>query len=202
MAEDTDTKPPPAKSRLEQLADALWTDKGPAGTAYRARAKEMFPDVALPEEAAEPIVAPLKAELEGMREKFEALLAERAAEKKAAEETAVQTGLEAAIANARERYHLTEDGFEKMVAHMRETQNFTDADGAAAWVAMQTPTPSAIPPGPYLGPQNINLFGSSVKDDNFALLHQDPTGRFLDKEFSDFLRDPDGYTREAGFPVN
>jgi hypothetical protein len=189
--------PVPAKSRLEQLADKLWNDKTSAGAAYRAAAKELFPDVALPEEAAEGAVAPVKAELDAMREKFDAMVAERAAEKQAAADAAVQTNLETAVASARAKYHLTEDGFDKMVARMKETGNYTDAESAAAWVAMQTPTPKA--PGPYLGPQNINLFGSAEKNEQFALLHNDPTGKFLDNEFREFLSDPDAYVREAGF---
>lgn len=198
MADDPNTPPAaPVKSRLEQLADTLWNDKTAAGAAYRAKAKELFPDVALPEEAAEGAVAPVKAELDAMREKFDALVAEREAEKTAAAENAAQTSLETAVASARAKYHLTEDGFDKMVAHMKETGNYTDADGAAAWVAMQTPAPTA--PGPYLGPQNMNLFGSSERDENFALLHKDPTGAFLDNEFREFIKDPDAYTREAGF---
>jgi hypothetical protein len=197
MAEDPKPAAPAAKSRLEQLADKLWNDKGPAGAAYRAAAKAEFPDVILPEEAAEPLVAPLKAELDGMREKFDAMVAEREEEKKAAAEAAIQTNLETAVANARAKFNLTEDGFDKMVARMKETGNFTDAESAAAWVAMQTPKPAA--PGPYLGPQNINLWGSNERDEAFALLHKDPTGAFLDNEFREFLKDPDQYVREAGF---
>jgi ElaB/YqjD/DUF883 family membrane-anchored ribosome-binding protein len=196
MADDPNPAPA-AKSRLEQLADTLWNDKGPAGAAYRAKAKELFPDVPLPEEAAEAAVEPVKAELTALQAKFDEMIAERAAEKKAAEDAAVQTNLETAVANARAKFHLTEDGFDKMVARMKETGNYTDAESAAAWVAMQTPAPTA--PGPYLGPQALDLFGSKNKNEAFELLHRDPTGAFLDSEFREFLANPDKYVQEAGF---
>jgi len=194
MADD----PKPAeKTRLQLLGDALWADKSAVGVAYRAKAREMFPDAGLAPEPADSIVEPVKEEVTALQAKLDELIKERAEEKQAAAEAKVQGDLETAIANARSKFNLNDSGFDKMVARMKETGNYTDAESAAAWVAMQTPPPTA--PGPYLGPQNINLFGSSEKDEAFALLHKDPTGAFLDSEFRAFLADPDTYVREAGF---
>lgn len=186
----------PQTDRVREAFNALWGDKT-LGAQVRAKVKEIYPDVQTPEDQFDPYVAPLKAELEAMR-------AERAAEKEAAatekverEKVAAQANLEASLEAARRKFNLTGDGFDKMCERMKATGNYTDAEAAAAWVVQQTPLPAA--PGPYLGPQNINLFGSSEKDENFALLHADPQGRFLDAEFTAFMKDPAGYCAEAGF---
>src|SRR5581483_11507755 len=146
------------QKRALELFNEFWNDSGEAGRALRAKAKEKWPtDVKLPEEAAEPLVAPLRARLEETEAALKAMRDEREAEKKEREENKAKLDLESALSAARSRYNLTDDGFDKMVARMKETGNYTDADAAAAWVAQQTPPPAA--PGPYLGPQNINLFG-------------------------------------------
>lgn len=185
------------QKRALELFNEMWNDGGEAGRAMRAKAKEKWPtDVKLPEEAAEPLVAPLRAQLEETQSALKAIREEREAEKKLAEENKAKLDLESALANARNRYNLTDDGFDKMVARMKETGNYTDADAAAAWVAQQTPPPAA--PGPYMGPQNLNLFGTAEKDERFALLHADPSGRFLDAEFSEYAKDPRQYVIDAG----
>ena len=56
-----------------------------------------------------------------------------------------------------------------MVARMKETGNYADADAAAAWVASKTP--AAAPAGPTWRSQDLNLFGSKDKDETLAKLH-------------------------------
>jgi hypothetical protein len=196
MADDAPVLNEGQKRALE-VFNELWNDSSEAGRLLRAKAKEKYPETKLPEEAAEPLVAPLRAELEAMRAEREAERAERKAEKEEADQAKAQANLDSMLTNARNRYNLTDDGFDKMVARMKEQNNYTDADAAAAWVAQQAPKPTA--PGPYLGPQDINLFGSSEKNEAFELLHRDPMGKFLDNEFREFTADPDKYVREAGF---
>ncbi len=193
MADPTDNN-----ARALELFNELWADpQSEAGRALRAKAKEKY-GVALPEDAAEPVIAPLRAENEALKTRLDAIEAERAAEKKANEDKSVQDGLLAQLETARRKYNLTEGGLDLAVARMKETGNYTDADAAAAWVLQQQPKPAA--PGPYLGPQNIDLFGSAKYDERFALLHKDPMGAFLDAEFAEFTADPAKYCADAGFP--
>lgn len=183
----------PALTRAKQLIDKLWSD-GKVGKDVRAHAKEMFPDITLPDDQIEPTLAPLRAEAEEMRNELKAIREERAAEVKARDEARTQQNLEAALTAAGSKYHLTGDGFDKMVAHMKETGNYTDAEGAAAWVAQQTPPPQA--PGPSWAPQDLNLFGTSERDEKLALLHRDPV-KYQDAEIMEMLRDPDKYVRDT-----
>ena len=182
--------------RVRDAFNKLWADTD-LGPQVRKKVKELYPDVALPEDAAEPVVAPLRAQLDRLEAENAKMREEREAEKAAAAERSAQQSINDRLDAARKRFNLTEEGFDMMVAHMKETQNYTDAEGAAAWVVQQTPPPK--PTGPYLGPQNINLFGTAEKDERFALLHKDPMGAFLDQEFRDFTADPDKYIRDAGF---
>ncbi len=187
------------QARALEIFTELFNDPASeAGRALRAKAKEKNPNLRLPEDAAEPLVAPLRAELEALRAERAEEKAEREAEKKQREDDAAKNNLEAALSGARQRFNLTDEGFDKMVARMKETGNYADAEAAAAWVAQQTPVPAAA--GPYLGPQALNLAGSAVFDEKFALLHKDPMGQFLDAEFREFMADPQKYSADAGFP--
>jgi hypothetical protein len=197
MADDPNKTPPPSKpDNLVTLFNSLWADKSDHARYVRDKAREMFPDAPIPPEPAESVVEPVKAELTALQEELKAMREEREADKKAAAEAKVDTDFQAAIAAARAKYSLSDEGFDKMVERMKSTQNYTDAEAAAAWVASMTPAPAA--PGPYLGPQAINLFGSKEKDDRYALLHASPADGFLDAEFSDFMKDPDAYIRSTG----
>jgi hypothetical protein len=199
MAEEAPAGTPPKsaeENRLKALVDSLWSDSK-LGSQVRAKAKEMFPDITTPEDTVEPAIAPLRAEAEALRNDLKAMREERAAEKAAAEEAKQQRDLQSSLESAAAQFHLNESGFDKMVARMKETGNYSDAAAAAAYVVSQTPV--APQPGPYLGPQNINLFGTAEKDERFSLLHKDAGGRFLDAEFTDFMTDPDKYVRDAGF---
>jgi hypothetical protein len=187
------------QARALEIFSELFNDPASeAGKALRAKAKEKNPNLRLPEDAVEPLIAPYREANDALKARLDAMEAERAEEKKTREDDAAKNNLEAALAGARQRFNLTDEGFDKMVARMKETGNYGDAEAAAAWVAQQTPPPQA--PGPYLGPQLLNLAGSAQYDEKFALLHKDPMGAFLDSEFREFLADPVKYSAEAGFP--
>lgn len=201
MADDPNATPKgPTESeqsvRTRTLFNQLWNDDK-LGAAVRAKAKEVYPDITLPDEQFAPIVGPLKAQLDEMAATLAAEREERAKEKAETAEANAAKSFEERAQAARNAYALTPEGFDKMIEHMRETSNFTDFEGAAAWVAGQMPKP--VQPGPYLGPQALNLLNSKDKDDRLALLWKDPTGAFLDAEFTDFMNNPRQYIIEAGF---
>ena len=197
MADPIDPKVAEAQARADALVRDLLSDPE-LGAQVRAKAKAKFPEANLefPEDRFEPAMAPLRAQLEAATAAQKALedkLAERDAKEA---EKAVERQFTTSLESAREKYGLDDEGFNKALDRMRETKNYTDADAAAAWVAQNAPKPKATPPS-YLGPQNINLFGSSDRDDKFELLHRDPMGKFLDAEFNEFYADPDKYVAEA-----
>jgi len=181
--------------RAEELLNELLRD-GDVGGKVRKIAKAKFPDSRIVdiESIAEPLVAPLKAENDALKARLDKIEAERQKDAEEAEKRAAQTNLEQALAKARQDYNLTDEGFDKMVARMKETGNYADADAAAAWVASKTPP--AAPSGPTWRSQDLNLFGTKDRNEELAKLHRDPIG-FQDDQIEAFLRDPDGFTRET-----
>jgi hypothetical protein len=181
------------RERAAKLLDALWNDSK-VGGALRAKTRELFPEVSLPDDQFEPMVAPLREALDATTTELKALREERAAEKKAAEETKFQSDFESRIEQARDKFRLTPEGFDAMVSRMKETQNYTDADAAAAWVKSQEPPPKQA--GPSWAPQKLDLFGSANTDEKFKLLHTDPQA-YQDAELQEFVADPDKYVRDT-----
>jgi hypothetical protein len=181
--------------RAEELLNELLRD-GEVGGKVRKLAKAKYPDARIVDidSVAEPLVAPLKAENAALKERLDKLEEARATEKEDAEKRVAQTNLETALTKARQDYNLTDEGFDKMVARMKETGNYADADAAAAWVASKTPAPAA--PGPTWRGQDLNLFGSKDRDEALVKLHRDPEG-YRDDQIEEFLRDPDKFTRET-----
>jgi hypothetical protein len=179
--------------RSKELIDALWNDKE-MGPKVQKLVKEKY-NVRVPLDDIEPSISPLAARLDEMAADLKAEREARAAEKKAADEEKQKLTMEQALDGARRKYNLTDEGFDKMVARMKETGNYYDADAAGAWVAQSAP-PKDVP-GPTWMPQDINLFGTKDRDESLALLHKDPSGKFFDNEVSELLRDPDKYVRET-----
>ena len=181
-----------AADRLKVLAEALWNDRE-LGPKVQAKAKEMFPDAKTNADVVDPWLNPLREQNEKLAKDLEDLRKERAEEKKAASEASMKRSLEESLDNARKAYNLTDEGFDKMVSRMKETNNYSDAEAAAAWVASKTP-PAPVE-GPTWAPQTLDLWGTGKRDESMALLHRDPMA-FADSQFAAFVRDPEGFTNE------
>ena len=181
--------------RMKAVFEALWND-GKVGASVRAKAKELYPDVTLPEDALAPIVGPVQERLDTLAKELAEEREARAKERQEREESRQRETLESALTNSRQRYGLTDEGFDKMVARMKETGNYTDTDAAAAWVAQQTP-PQNVRKADWL-PKKMDLFGSAREraDETFRQLHTDPNG-YLDAQLQEFVSDPDRYVRET-----
>jgi hypothetical protein len=186
---------PDVAARAQKLVEALWSD-GKMGASVRAKAKELFPDVTLPEDAISPIVAPMQEELATMRAQLAEERNARIKEREDAEASRQRATLEDSLASARARYGLTDEGFDKMVARMKATGNYSDAEASAAWVAQQEPV-QRVNKADWL-PKKIDLFGSSTErqDEAFRQLHTNPQG-YLDGQLQEFVNDPDRYVRET-----
>lgn len=160
----------------------------------RAHVKQQFPNVQLPTDEIEPLVAPLRAENEALKERFAKLEAAEAERAKADADRNALNAMAGQLETAVKEYNLTDDGRAKMIERMSQTGNYSDPAAAAAWVASKVPPPP--PPVPGWAPQNMNLFGSAEKDDQFASLHKNPE-KYMDDQLMAFVRDPEGYTRET-----
>ena len=182
-----------AQIRALAALEASWNDPE-LGPAIQKKVKSLFPDSHTNEDVFGPVVAPLRAQNEALEKKLAKIEDERAAERKTAEETSMKRSLDEALGSARRSYNLTEEGFDKMVARMKETGNYSDADAAAAWVASKTPPTAAA--GPSWKPQAMNLFGAKKFDEAMSELHRDPQ-EYRDSQLAEFIRDPDAYVNET-----
>lgn len=178
--------------RSRELIDALWND-ATVGPAIRKAAKAKYPDVTLPDDSFEPIVAPLRQQVEELQKTLKEEREQRAKDTAAADEARSKRTIEDALTSARKSYNLTDEGFDKMVARMKETGNYTDADAAAAWVISKEPPPRQ--PGPTFGPNRLDV--ARYHDDDARKLLLKDNEAFLDNELNDFSKDPDKYVRET-----
>ena len=183
-----------ALQRAQKLVDALWSDKD-QGAKIRAKAKELFPDIRTVDEAAEPVVAPLRAALEEKDKQLKELGDKVSAFLKEKEDKELEASFETKLSKARSKYNLTDEGMQKVLDRMKETKNFTDVDGAAAAVLFDTPAPKPTS-GPSWMPQSINLFGSQEREEKWESLHNNPQ-KYMDDQLREFVRDPDAYVRET-----
>lgn len=186
-----------ASKRAQDLVDSLWNDKT-VGASVRAKAKELYPDVVIPEDTFDPIMAPMRDQMNALKADLDKEREERAAEKKEREEASQRVSMESMLDAARNRFNLTDDGFDKMVTRMKETGNYQDAEAAAAWVAQQQPAPQVNNKADFL-PKRLDFFANSGDDEgaeDFKLLHRDPIA-YMDKSLNDFVADPEKYIRET-----
>ena len=184
--------------RYRRLVSKAWNDPE-LGPLVRKLAKAEFPEVTLPEETMAPLLEPFKKQNQALADELKAMREERAAEKAAAVDLAKakqESDFSERLKKARQEFNLTDEGFDKMVAHMKETGNYSDPRGAAAFIVSQNPPPP--PPGPLYGPGDLNFAGSSQVDDNYKLLHQNPE-KYFDSEVRKMLSNPRDYVaKEMG----
>lgn len=167
--------------RYQKVLAKVWDDPE-LGPAVRKAAKEVLPNLRTPADDVSPILEPLRKQNDSLAAELKAMREEREAEKKAREErdkAAADADFERKINEARKSFNLTDEGFDKMVAHMKATGNYTDPMGAAALIVSQNPPPP--PPGPMYGASDLNFAGSGQIDENYRLLHESPE-RYLDAE--------------------
>ena len=179
--------------RAARLVEQLW-NSADLGPQVRAQAKALFPDIQLPEEA--PVIAPIKAENDALRQRLEKLEADIAERDRTTGEERAFADLEGAVKRAVTKFGLTDEGRAAMLDRMKETKNYTDVEAAAAWVAHSKPPAPTSGPSWVTNSQRINLFGSAEKDERYKALHTDPEG-YLESELRTFAADPDKYTAET-----
>lgn len=181
------------EQRMKILAEALWNDSE-LGAKVQAKAKELFPDAKTNADVIDPLLNPLRKQNEKLAEDLKALRDEREAERRAADEGKTKQALQTQLDAARGEYHLSEDGYNAMIDRMKETNNFTDASAAAAWVVSKAPPVS--PKGPTFATKRANFFGVGKYDEKMKDLHADPVG-FMDSELEEWACDPDRYVSET-----
>ena len=179
------------EQRAAELLGSVWDDPELGGK-LRAKAKEKYPDVKLPEDSVAPVLAPLQAQIKALTEKLEDRDKRDAEREKKESETSSAAKLQADVEAAVSKFNLTEEGRKAMLERMI-AQGSTDADAAAALIAHAAPKPATAP---KFMPQKINLYGSAESEEKYKLLHTRPDD-FFDSEVTELLNDPEGYVRNA-----
>jgi hypothetical protein len=195
----TTPKPQTEADRALELVNKLWGDKD-VGRTVRTKARELFPDSpATVDEQIEPLLQPFKDEVAALTSQLATAREEREARDKADADARAELAMRGEFDQARSRFRLNEAGEELTLKLMRE-RGITSPLAAAALVVADNPPPKD--PSGYLGPQNMNLYGSGQEsqEERIKLLHKSPMDRFIDAEFADFLAEPADYMRSAGIP--
>jgi hypothetical protein len=186
-------------ANYRNLVSKVWDDPNLGGP-VRKLAKEMFPDLRLPEDTIAPALAPLLKQNEELAARLKELADDRASEKKAREDKEKadrDADFETRLKAARDKYKLTDEGFDKMVARMKETGNYTDPFAAAAFIVSENPPPAEV--GPVFGPGDLNFAGSATVDPKYELLHRNPE-RYFDNEVRTMLQNPKAYVAQEMGP--
>lgn len=166
------------------VMNKLWSDPKD-GLAFKRKVKELIPDWQIPEvDVVDQAAGPLREELTGLKKQIEDLVGTITTERKTASEKAEETSLQGRLDAARREYQLTDEGMDKVLARMKETNN-PDPSSAAAWVTDHMPKAKPTPAGGF-GPRGLNLFGSANQDDSWAELHRNPDAWF-DSEVNKIL---------------
>lgn len=152
----------------------------------RAIAKE-DPSITFPELAAESVVAPVNEKLSELQASLAKIQEERDAERQAAKESASEAKLRSGIDKARDKYKLTDDGVQGLIAFMTENQVANPMVAAAAYVESLPKPPPAAAPNTF-APQTMNLFGANTVDETLQDLHTDPM-KWQDAEIARILNE-------------
>jgi hypothetical protein len=191
-----ETKPAAlAEDRNRDFVNKVMALRDPWAANARKLAREMYPDAPVPSEDAETLVKPLEDRLASTEAQLKSAMEKIAAREKADDDLRVENELSMKLSKARREFNLTDSGYDKMVARMKDTGNYADADAAAAWVMSQTPKPEPTSSPTWL-PEPANFFGSRDKDEQWESLHKDPL-KFFDDQLREFSKNPDKYVAET-----
>jgi hypothetical protein len=167
--------------KAQSLLDGIWNDKD-HGLAFKKMVKAKMPDARIPEiDIAEPLLKPLKDEIEEERKQRRTLQERLEAKEKAELEAREDADLTAKIEATRKKYRLTDDGMQKVLKRMKDTNNPSPED-AAAWVTDHEPKANPVTSSSYES-SDMNLFGmkGGSEDEDIKLLHSD-NKKWFDKK--------------------
>lgn len=176
---------------IRSLMDKAWDSKD-KGSAFRRLLKDVDPTVKLPEDVADSVIAPVRTELDEVKNQFKATSDRLDAFLKDTKDEKDTNALRADLTAAQKKFGLDEEGMTKVMQRMRDKSN-PDVEAAAAWVASQAPNPQPISDH-GISSISADLFGTTKKEDEFEALHTggDPfkPGGWFDREATKILNEP------------
>lgn len=176
---------------IKSLMDKAWDSKE-TGSPLRKLLKQIDPNLKVPEDIADSVIAPVNARAEAA-EKAAKETSERLdkflAETKDKDDTAT---LRKDLAAAQKKFGLDDEGLTKVMQRMKDKNN-PDVESAAAWVASSAPKPQPISDHGITS-LSADLFGTTKADDQYKELQTggDPfkPGGWFDREANKILNEP------------
>ena len=169
-----------------KLLNGLW-DHPEHGATIKRAAKAVDPTIRVPEiDVAEPMLAPIRAELEERKIKDAERDAEIAALKQEREDEKAVGNLQKSLDAAQKKYRLTDDGMAEVKKIMAD-RHINDPAAAAAFVVSEI-EPAAPVTGSNFSPQDANIFGIDGKseDESIKSLHENPM-KWLDRAVPEIM---------------
>ena len=159
-------------NKYQTLYNKLWNDPK-EGLAFKRKVKELVPEEQIPElDMIDTTVKPFEEKMAKQAEDNKALKERLDNIEKRSKDEKEESDLVKSLDSARKKFHLTDEGFDKAVARMKEMNN-PDAEAAAAWVASQEKKARPVGSSSF-APSALNLYGSNKVDESMADLHRDP----------------------------
>lgn len=174
-----------------KLFNSLWDDPKHGATLKRA-AKEKDPTLRIPEiDVAEPLLAPIREEMETFKKTAGELRAENEALRQSLEDDKAMGKLLKDLGSAQSRYRLTDEGMAEVKKIMQE-RNIADPHAAAALVASEI-EPAKVIRDTNFAPADLNVLGMDGKaeDDSTRRLHDNPI-KWQDQEISNIMQEFEG----------
>lgn len=172
--------------RSYRLFNKLWDDPKNGATLKRA-AKEADPTLRIPEiDVAEPLLAPIREEMETFKKTAGELRAENEALRQSLEDDKAMGKLLKDLGSAQSRYRLTDEGMAEVKRVMQE-RNIADPHAAAALVASEI-EPAKVVRDTNFAPADLNVLGMDGKaeDDSTKRLHDNPV-KWQDQEIAEIM---------------
>lgn len=187
------------KSRLSllegtaKLAQEIWGDEK-VGMAVKERYKEMHPEANIPEvvvaQSSRRVEQELLSKVEAKEKALEDRISAFEANQKARDEADSNRVAEAEFARdveaTKKKYQLTDEGMSKVFDRMK-TKNNPDVEAAAAWVTDHEVKAAPVTNSSY-APQDMNLYGSSQGDTEWAELNKNPV-KYGDRVLGEMVND-------------
>ena len=159
-------------NKYQSLYNKLWNDPK-EGLAFKRKVKELVPEAQIPElDMIDTTVKPFEEKMAKQAEENKAFKDRLDNIEKRSKDEKEESDLVKSLDSARKKFHLTDEGFDKAVARMKEMNN-PDAEAAAAWVASQEKKARPVGSSSF-APSALNLYGSNKVDESMADLHRDP----------------------------
>lgn len=174
-----------------KLLQQLW-DHPKHGAALKRAAKEVRPELRVPEiDVAEPLLAPIREELEESKKSAAELREEIAKDRKEREDEKALGDLSSKLTAAQRKHRLTDEAMAEVKKIMVD-RGVSDPEIAAQYVVANIEAPRAVK-GSNFGPTDANIFGIDGKseEENIKALHDNPV-RWMDKVVPEIMAEFDG----------